>query len=198
MTKRLQILGTIATNAIPFVGVIWFGWAIYEVLLLYWLENVAIGVVHAMRLGICTRTNNSQHGWATTGFFCLHYGIFTLVHGIFVIIYFGVMMDGVLNFRGSLTIPILSIFGWQALKLVLDAHDTQGFKGQSPNLIIFEPYPRVFALHVAVVLGGFLIGQLGEPVWALAALVIVKTISDLAIGLLFAPGPAAPGENDRR
>jgi hypothetical protein len=38
--------------------------------------------------------------------------------------------------------------------------------------MMFEPYPHVFALHVAVILGGFLIGAFGAPVWALAALVI--------------------------
>lgn len=54
MTKLEHVLGTIA---IPLVGVIWFEWAVYEVLLLYWFENIAIGVAHAMRLGICTRTN---------------------------------------------------------------------------------------------------------------------------------------------
>ena len=185
MTQILQILGTVATNAIPLIGVIWFGWNVYEVLLLYWFENVAIGLMHAARLGIGTQTNNAKGGWGTTIFFCMHYGFFTLVHGLFVFIYFGVMSDGILNLRGSLTVPILSIFGWQLLSLVLDIRETQGFKGQEPNMMMFAPYPRVFALHVAVLLGGFLIGSLGAPVWALAALVAVKTVSDVAIALLF-------------
>lgn len=198
MIPLLQILGTIATNAIPLIGVLLFDWSVYEVLLLFWFENVAIGIAHAIRLGVCTRTNNAQGGLSTTLFFCMHYGIFTVVHGVFVFVYFGVVMDGVLNARGSITLPILSIFGWQALKLAVDVQATQGFKGLSPDMMMFEPYPRVFALHVAVLLGGFLIGQMGSPVWALAALVAIKTISDVLIGLLFPTAPQRPTERIER
>ena len=60
--------------------------------------------------------------------------------------------------------------------------------------MMFEPYPRVFALHIAVILGGFLIGEMGSPVWPLVALVVVKTLSDLLIGLIFTPGGRTPAE----
>jgi len=192
MYRLLQILGTLAVNAIPLAGVLWFGWSVFEVLLVYWFENLAIGIFHAARLAICTRTNASPGGWGTTAFFALHYGIFTLVHGVFVFVYFGVLSDGILASKGGLSLPVLSVFGWQAAWLALDSLETQGFKGRDPNSMMFEPYPRVFALHVAVILGGFLIGQMGAPVWALAALVVVKTLCDAFLALVFAPGKGTP------
>lgn len=194
MYRFLQILGTLAINAIPLAGVLWFGWSVFEVLLVYWFENVAIGIFHAVRLGICSRTNAVAGGWGTTAFFCLHYGLFTLVHGVFVFVYFGVLSDGILSSKGGLSLPILSVFGWQAAWLVLDTLETQGFKGRDPASMMFEPYPRVFALHVAVLLGGFLIGEMGAPVWALAALVVVKTLCDAFFALVFAPGGGSPAE----
>jgi Family of unknown function (DUF6498) len=196
MFRLLQILGTLAVNAIPLAGVIWFGWSVFEVLLLYWLENVAVGVAHAARLAIATRTNNVSDGWSTTIFFMLHYGMFTFVHGIFVIIYFGIVSHGLSAAiaGGHLILPALSIAAWQMVQLILDASYSEGFKGRVPSEMMMEPYPRVFALHIAVILGGSLINEWGSPVWALAALVAVKTLSDLFIALLFAPGGRTPAE----
>ncbi len=195
MFRLLQILGTLAVNAIPLAGVLWFGWSVFEVLLLYWFENVAIGVAHAARLAIATRTNNVSDGWSTTTFFILHYGMFTFVHGVFVVVYFGIVSGGLAAaLSGGLVLPAVSIAAWQALQLGLDASYSEGFKGREPAQMMFEPYPRVFALHIAVLLGGFLIGEMGSPVWALAALVVVKTLSDLFIALVFAPGGRTPAE----
>lgn len=196
MYRLLQILGTLAVNAIPLVGVLWFGWSVFEVLLLYWFENVAVGVAHAARLAIATRTNNVSDGWSTTTFFVLHYGMFTFVHGVFVVVYFGIVSGGLAAALsgGGLVLPAISIAAWQAVQLGLDASYSEGFKGRAPAEMMMEPYPRVFALHIAVILGGSLINEMGSPVWALAALVAVKTLSDLFIGLLFAPGGRTPAE----
>jgi hypothetical protein len=194
MHRFIQILGTFAINAIPLAGVIWFGWNVFEVLLVYWFENVAIGAAHAARLGICTWTNGTKGGWGTTAFFAAHYGLFTLVHGIFVVAYFGILSEGFLGLKGGLGLPVVSIFGWQALLLLLDTTASQRFKGRDPSSMMFEPYPRVFALHVTVILGGFLIDVVGAPIWALAVLVVVKTISDVFIGLVLTPGGRTPEE----
>lgn len=181
MLALIPFLGVLLVNAIPLIGVIWLGWQVYEVLLLYWFENVAIGIAHAVRMGISTRTNAVKDGRSTTTFFVLHYGIFTLVHGVLVFVFFGVFGEGVLQSKGGLAWPILSIFGWQIFYLVVDNFRTGGFKGRSPNDMMFEPYPRVFALHLTVIAGGWFVGELGSPVWALAILVGVKVMFELAV-----------------
>lgn len=179
--KAAHLLGTLLVNAIPLIGVVWFGWNLFEVLFLYWFENVAIGVAHAARLAISTRTNATEKGWQTTAFFIVHYGIFTSVHGIFVFIFFGVFAGGLLQIDPGFSAPVAAIMGWQALYLALDTARSSGFKGRTPEAMMFEPYPRVFALHTAVIAGGWLIGEIGSPVWALAILVAVKSVFDLAV-----------------
>jgi hypothetical protein len=183
MLFLVQAVGTVAVNAIPLVGVLWFGWSVFEVLLLYWFENVAVGIAHTIRLGISTRTNAVADGWGTTSFFAMHYGIFTFVHGIFVLIYFGIVQRGVMELEGGFSGPVLAIMGWQAAILALDYLRSDAFKDRLPNDMLFEPYPRVFALHLTVVFGGWFIDEVGAPVWALAILVAVKTFADLAIML---------------
>jgi len=141
----LPLLGILIVNAIPLAGVIWFGWSVFEVLLLYWFENVAIGVAHAARLAISTRTNAVADGWSTTTFFAMHYGLFTFVHGVFVIVFFGVVGGGLAEPIGGLVAPALAIIGWQVACLFIDAVRTDYFKGRTPNDLMFEPYPRVLA-----------------------------------------------------
>lgn len=194
MLRTLQILGTLAVNAIPLAGVLWFGWNVFEVLLVYWFENVAIGIFHAVRLGICSRTNAVKGGLGTTAFFAAHYGMFTLVHGVFVFSYFGILSDGIRSLQGGLSLPVFSVFGWQALQLAYDTVATGGFKGRDPSSMMFEPYPRVLALHFTVIVGGFLITAIGAPIWALVVLVMVKTLCDVFIGLVLTPGGRTPAE----
>jgi hypothetical protein len=176
-----HLLGTLLVNAIPLIGVLWFGWNVFEVLFLYWFENVAIGIAHAARLAISTRTNAVAKGWETTTFFMMHYGIFTAVHGIFVVAFFGVVAGGFAQIGPGFLVPVAAIIGWQALLLLLDSARSEGFKGRAPDDMMFEPYPRVFALHITVIAGGWLIGEMGSPVWALAILVAVKSAFDLGV-----------------
>jgi hypothetical protein len=174
-------LGILLVNAIPLAGVLWFGWNVFEVLFLYWVENVAIGVAHTVRLAVSTRTNGESSAFSTTWFFAMHYGMFTLVHGVFVVVLFGVLGDGLRQLSAGFAGPVLAIIAWQAILLVIDTQRTDRFRGRPPGDMMFEPYPRVFALHLTVLAGGWLIGELGAPVWALAILVGVKTLFDLGV-----------------
>jgi Family of unknown function (DUF6498) len=177
----IPLFGTLLVNVIPLVGVVWFGWNVFEVLLLYWFENVAIGIAHAVRLEICARTNAVVGGRSTAMFFVMHYGIFTAVHGIFVFVFFGLVGGGL----GKLTVdfagPVAGIVAWQVIFLFIDNWQSAGFRGHAPDAMMFEPYPRVFALHTTVIAGGWLLTEFGSPVWALAILVGVKSLFDLGV-----------------
>lgn len=191
--RVLPMIGILLVNAIPLVGVLWFGWSVFEVLILYWFENVAIGITHAARMEISTRTNKVPNGRSTTTFFILHYGLFTLVHGVFVIVFFGVVGGGLAEFivRGFLG-PVIAIMAWQVLFLILDTLRTRGFQGRTPDDLMFEPYPRVLALHITVLAGGWLIDEMGSPIWALAILVGIKTAFDLGVTWVLSPPTGNP------
>lgn len=193
MLRTLPLFGILIVNAIPLAGVLWFGWSVFEVLILYWFENVAIGVMHALRMEISTRTNKVANGRSTTTFFILHYGMFTLVHGVFVVTLFGVVAGGLLEVGGGGFLgPVLAIMGWQVVFLVIDAIRTEGFRGRTPDDLMFEPYPRVLALHITVLAGGWLIDEIGSPVWALVILVGIKTAFDLGVTWLTSPPTGNP------
>lgn len=188
-----RLLGTLLVNTIPLIGVLWFGWSVFEVLLLYWAENVLIGAAHSARMAISTRTNAVADGWSTTTFFMMHYGLFTLVHGVFVVVLFGVVAGGMSAIGAGFGTAIFAIVFWQTVALFIDAAATERFKGRTPGEMMFEPYVRVFALHITVLAGGWLIADAGAPVWALAILVGVKSLFDVGLVAFDAvkPGNAA-------
>lgn len=44
----------IGANLIPLVGVLFWGWSTFEVVALYWLENVIIGVINVLKMITCS------------------------------------------------------------------------------------------------------------------------------------------------
>lgn len=173
-----QLIGILAVNLIPLAGVLWFGWSVFEVIFLYWFENVAIGVTHFLKMRLAAQTNPTPEGKSTANFFAMHYGIFTFVHGIFVIALFGVAMNGLSNYAGGLEGPVAALIFWQFASLALDYLVTEKFKGQKADDLLFQPYPRMLALHVTIIAAGWLISEFGAPIWTLVILVVLKTAGD--------------------
>jgi hypothetical protein len=86
----------VAFNLIPLVGVVFWGWNVATLLVLYWVENGIVGVLNVPKmllargpveagegeLRINGRVSTSKASQVL--FFLVHYGIFWFVHGIFV------------------------------------------------------------------------------------------------------------------
>lgn len=98
----------IAANLIPVVGVLFWGWSAFEIVALYWFENVVIGAVNILKLATACgegrrHPNLAKHIQITPTpgillhgaklfmipFFTFHYGMFCFVHGMFVFILLG-------------------------------------------------------------------------------------------------------------
>lgn len=45
-----SVLALTAANLIPVVGVLWLGWQVFALLLLFWLENVVVGAFTVLRM----------------------------------------------------------------------------------------------------------------------------------------------------
>lgn len=83
----------IGVNLIPLYGVLKLGWPVFPILLLFWLENVVIGILNALRMLLADPRDLVL--WASkvfmVPFFCIHYGMFTAIHGLFVVRLFGLV-----------------------------------------------------------------------------------------------------------
>lgn len=213
-TTRSRLLSFGAYVALPLVGVLLLGWDWREVVLLYWFENISIGLAMVVTLwrtahapsATTTAAAPSAATPATTpatpattpatapaqtdvapaptaptppatpydqppntqnmegpvagtflaGFFAMHYGMFTLVHGVFVLLLVGGIMAPVesatpINWWGVLVVWVIGTAVQLTAALVGPLPRLRG------TLLMFSVYPRIFALHITIILAVFVI-----------------------------------------
>jgi hypothetical protein len=194
----------VISNLLPLIGVIWWGWNAYLLVLLFWCENVVVGVFNILRM--VTANGGGLGGQLSKvfliPFFTFHYGMFTFVHGIFVVAMFsggfGTGTSGATSSLpasagpGSLLAVVTEAIrshhlGWPLLALVL----SHGFSfatnyigsGEYRRItapeLMGRPYGRIIALHVTILIGGFLALATNSHWAAMAILVAMKIAMDL-------------------
>ena len=217
------VVALVVANAIPLVGVVFFGWDVWTILIVYWLENGIVGLFNVGKMWLAEGVDDAQaqtkiNGRPITGngkaflipFFLMHYGIFWVVHGVFVLTFaafssFG-LDDGV--FQGLDPVPDPNVFLAPAVAAPATGPDPGAilfaafalFIGHGVSFLfnyvgrreylrvsaasqMFAPYGRLVILHLTILLGAFAIMVIGAPVGAIAVLVALKTAMDLGFHL---------------
>ncbi len=189
----------IIANIIPLLGVVLLNWSIFVLLFVYWLENVVIGIYNILKLLRC------QVDWKKVDlkitpaflgiarvlvkffiilFFIFHFGVFTLVHGIFLFVLFsvpdlahvGLVQDVFLNDAILMFIVLMISHGVSYYQNFLGKKE---YKSLNIIEIYKAPYSRIFVMHFVILLGAFLSVLFGTPLLLLILLVILKTVVDL-------------------
>ncbi|MBI1405571.1 MAG: hypothetical protein GC145_05545 [Caulobacter sp.] len=200
--KRLSTIWIVIGNLIPLICVLAFGWPAGVLLLLYWCENVIIGGINVAKMtasSLALGAGGVVILLFLVPFFTFHYGMFCMVHGVFVVV-IGSVGGGGLGVHGGVDPSPFSLgrivmeqirhepgFGWslatiagmQLFSLVFDWLARRRYREVTPMEQMAAPYGRIIVLHIALLGGGFLIAMLGSPVAALTILVIMKTLFDL-------------------
>ncbi|WP_019591862.1 DUF6498-containing protein [Thioalkalivibrio sp. ALE20] len=167
----------VAVNGLPLAGVVFFDWTVYEVLLLFWAENLVIGLFTVTRFVTLARRKGENRAWFMAPFFLFHYGMFTMVHGIFVVTMFRPDDHAASDF--GLMIPFLALLLSHGTSYVLNFIGRREYESVTANEVMVAPYKRIVVLHVTILAGGGLVTYLGSPMAALALLVVLKTAIDV-------------------
>ncbi len=181
MTQRLLLSTTllIMVNLLPLAGVVYFGWSVYEIVLLFWAENLVIGFYTVARFISLYRRNGDGRVLFLIPFFCVHYGGFTLVHWIFVLALF--RPDDHVSGQAAMGmwIPFLALLVSHGVSYVLNFLGGREYQETTGQDVMIAPYRRVIILHLTILGGGMLVMALGEPVLALMLLVVLKIVIDV-------------------
>ncbi len=193
-SKTWPLVAAVLLNLIPVVGVLFWGWSAFALIILYWMENLVIGVRTVLSM-LLNAALNGAAAWPGALFFAvfftIHYGMFCAVHGIFVMTFFGrdVGGSGALDFGGmvtklfetetNLTIGLASIAAWQLVQFVLFIARGEA-KSTTAHKLMGAPYPRIMVLHITIIFGGFVLMLLNEPVAGVLVLALVKMAYDVA------------------
>lgn len=176
-------------NLVPLFGVLFFGWDLFSIVLLYWLENGVIGFFNVFKIMLADRAG-TQGAAFYVPFFVMHYGLFWLVHGVFVVVLFGFLgsvffgdppLPGALldlQLAGVL-VAIAALTLSHGTSFFLNYVGHEEYRRTTPDRQMFEPYGRAVALHVTIIGGAVLSGLLGTPLISLVILVSLKTALDL-------------------
>ena len=182
----------VAANLFPLYGVLVLGWPVFPVLALFWFENVVVGVLNVARMLLADPGDPAL--WAgklfLVPFFCLHYGMFTAIHGVFVLGLFGGkvydpkglwVLEPALRAAQDfhLWLPAAVLAGSHLFSFLWNYLWRGEYRQAELTKLMGRPYKRIVALHVAIILGGFGVAALGSPAWALVVLIGVKTCVDL-------------------
>ena len=201
ITSDPRTLWTVASNIIPVIGVIAFGWQALPLLVFYWLENVLIGVLNVFKIAVSGLTKPMPQplfGLFLAAFFTVHYGMFCFVHGIFVFTIFtlgdlinagveptGESFDLFDRVRAALGTDLI----WSVALLVLVRLGEFAFfwiggrawQATEPRLQMMEPYGRIIVLHVTLFICTIPVIALGQPMLAVLVLALLKTGLELGL-----------------
>lgn len=191
--SRLALVALLIANLSVLVGVLWLGWDAVAVLLLYWHENLIIGVYTLLRM----LRAGGLRALPLAVFFVFHFGMFCFVHGTMLLVLvlkggagggdgpFDALQSLLTDFYASAP----SSFFWSLAALTV-SHGVSTVQhalvrnedaGRSANAIMGDPYGRIVVMHLVVMAGAVAVVQLGSPQLLVLALVVLKVVLDVAL-----------------
>lgn len=196
-----SILAIVLSNLIPLWGVLFRGWDVFAIMLLFWLENLVIGVFNACRMITVPpyTAGVTFYKFFLIPFFVFHYGVFLLAHGLFIFALFcpeffekgdALAVNDHLSLSQFST--LLRAFVPPAIPVALAAmvvsHGVSFvsnflMQGEcrltSVDALMTAPYRRVIVLHITLIAAAFIVVGIGEPKLVIAAFVILKIVMDV-------------------
>jgi hypothetical protein len=173
----------IVANAIPLAGVMFWGWDLVNVFVLYWLETIIIAVFSLLKMA-CVPTGIFARLKAVIGFAV----VFTVLSG-----FYGMAIIGMLAAPRTFPEALADQWAhWPALlaacaALALEHGDEfarkflagGGRRAASLDDLYLPPILRLIWLHLSLCLGGFIINAYLPGMGPLIWLIAIKTACDM-------------------
>lgn len=182
LTKNGKFITILLSNLIPVIGVLFLGWSIHALLLLYWMESVIVGLFNLLKM-ILAQGSFVPNKTGKTGlivFFMLHYFGFMIGLGIFISI---VAIPGMIHENGIPDFPLIltGIFISYGAGFVTEYIMSGEYKTRTADSLFFTPYGRVFVMGLVIAVGFGLAKKyhISENMAFLAVLCIGRFLLDM-------------------
>jgi hypothetical protein len=209
---NVPLVALVLANMAPIYGVVYFGWDAFNIVLLYWAENVVIGFYSVLKIMFAKAEHPIVYVFRLfpAAFFVLHYGAFVGVHGVFIFALFSKDKGSDMMGFGGHSWPCFLVFVqilvnvirhcWltipadmkYAIGVLFVSHGVSFVRNylmggeyltSATKDLMGQPYARIMIMHVAIILGGFVSMSMGSPMGVLIVLVVLKTIIDVKLHL---------------
>lgn len=199
MRPSLQIL--ILANLIPMLGVAFLDWSVFQVVVLYWTENIVIGLINLLKMArldeaaltrdlpISTQAAKALNLAQYSGslkllfmpFFALHYGLFCWAHGRIVV---AVLGQGA-GYAEALSTPVLlatAVLFLSHLYSFRLNYLRRGERNRESLLSLMrKPYGRIVVMHLTILFGAFAMLAFDTPTAVLMLLIGLKIGLDVML-----------------
>ncbi len=196
----LSVAALILANLAPLAGALFLGWDARVVVVLYWMENLVVGFYAILKMALARVPKPSEHlkKLLLIPFFCVHFGIFCTVHGMFLVVLLRVGGEPGPPFpHGFPLFWVLSQL-WESLPSgmlwcvagLVVSHGIsfvqnyllgREYATLTPDRAMVQPYGRIVLMHVTILAGAAPVILLGSPVPLLSILVLLKTAVDVLL-----------------
>jgi len=190
-----SVLALIAANLVPLYGVLHWGWDIFVLMMVYWLETGIIGLFTAIRMVLVSR----WVGVLLVMFFVVHFGGFMAGHFVFLwALFSGEWRQNVSGFGNLAYVLIFATGLWVACVALFLSHgasfylnvlrpmrtaspsDNPSGKPLTAGEIMMTPYGRIVVMHITILAGAFLIHKFGTRLAPFVLLIGLKIVTDVA------------------
>lgn len=199
--RFINLLFVLLVNAVPLVGVKYYGWSASTVVVLYWIENLLVACFTCARIAlhrVLTRKRGHWRGgqvgvqvngkplqtgllgeYATLAF------VFTLAHGIFVFGFTAIAADHHPGdalwtvSRAQLLQGVQWMFVAMATEFLVDAATLRRRSFAWLKAYVGARTGRVLVLHLALIVGMWGMMVMESPFAVLYVLIALKTLWDL-------------------
>lgn len=184
--QTMTALVILSANLIPLWGVLALDWAVLPLFLLFWLENVIIIGVNALRI-LLVRPGELAL-WPRKLLLVLgnfvRYGAFAAAHGGIIFKLFAPAEFPFLEAidRFELWLPVAALAAWHLFVLLRFLRAGE-HRYADLDEVFDMPLARLVLLHVVLLASGVMVQGFGAPAAALAVLVVLKAA--LEVGLHF-------------
>lgn len=194
----MSLTALILVNLVPLAGVLWFGWRMFDVLMLFWMESVVIGVINLLRMAVRLFGAGELKGVVLIPFFTVHYFGFCAAHGLILVLVFGppglspAQVLGASGFfeiiRQLLSEPtlrwgLIAIAASHLFSFLANFLWAGEWRRTGIDVLMGAPYGRIMLMHVVLVIGAAIFMAIGQPIYALALLVALKILADASAHL---------------
>jgi hypothetical protein len=178
--RRTSEYMLVVYGLLPLAGVVFWEWRVFDLMLVYWLENLFTGIFNVLKLAAVGLHQRDELALPVIPFFIFHYSVFLFAH-----------LAGIYSFFDTHSIggdqaPELVAPLWLVVVLagMLYNHAYSFFKdylfGKETDRMTVktqaqQPYARVIVLHIALLGGGLCAEALGsKAVFLLIFLCLLK------------------------
>jgi hypothetical protein len=206
---NIPLITLILANTIPVWGVLFLSWDAFNIVLLYWAENLAIGFYNILKIAFVKSPDRVMYfvkAFYIT-FFTIHYGGFMAVHGIFVLAMFQKDASGFMSqaswpcffafvqlllnvirqmymiITPAVKYAFCGLFISHGVSFVYHYFYKREFASAEIRNLMGQPYGRIVVMHIAILAGGFFSFAMGSPIGLLLVLIVLKTGLDIKLHL---------------